>query len=125
MPEEPPDEPKRLHDVSAETGVEDEEPLSSFDRWVMPYLEDSALWPVLIVIIAHIVAFTAPVLLFAFRDRRFVGMAALLLMGFASVQAVRYDLGRRGRPAAITGLLTACWVLSSAAAYFASEWGLL
>ena len=60
---------------SDETGVDRR---NAVDRWVMPYITDSTLWPVLLVIMAHVVAFVAPVLLFAVRDRHYVAIATAL-----------------------------------------------
>jgi hypothetical protein len=48
---------------------DEDEPMPFVDRWLLPYVEDSALWPVLIVLLAHVAAFVTPVTLFAIRDR--------------------------------------------------------
>ena len=42
-----------------------DEPRDWVDRFILPFVRESTLWPVLIVLVAHVVAFVAPALLFA------------------------------------------------------------
>lgn len=94
-----------------------------FERWVLPYIEDSTLWPVLIVVLGHLVAFVAPVILMAVRDRWFPAIGALtgllLLTTFATIEEVR----GRGRPGAQTAILAVAWTLCAGGAFVADHYG--
>ncbi len=94
------------------------------DRFILVFVHESMLWPILVVIIGHVVVFTAPALLLALRDGRASAFAALLLLGFFSVQIVRFDLRRSGRLGALSALVTVVWVLSVALAWVAHETGI-
>ena len=93
-------------------------------RWVLPFVEDPLLWPVLLVVIGHAVALVTPVLLLAVRDRRIPAMGALALLVGLSVSVVSGDLRRRGRPAAPSVFVLVTWALSGAAAVAAHRYAL-
>lgn len=88
------------------------------DRWVMPYVEDSLLWPVLIVIVLHFVAFITPVLLMAIRDLRISALLAVAIMLYGTLRAITWDVRDRSGPGAITAILLITWVLSAIAAFY-------
>ena len=89
------------------------------DRAVLPFVFEPTLWPVLLVVIGHAVAFVTPALLWALRDGRPAAQAALLLLGLLTVRTLRFELGRQRRPGALTGIWGAIWLLSGALAVFA------
>jgi hypothetical protein len=95
------------------------------DRWVMPYVSDSTLWPVLIVVLAHIAAFIAPVVLFAVRDRHYPAMVAVLGTLYLTYGILRYDLRRFRRPATLSLLALITWITSLLAAYYGGAKGFL
>lgn len=96
-----------------------------FDRWIMPYFDDSTLWPVTIVVVAHVVAFVAPVLIFATRDGRLGAMLATAVLFVLSYSAARYEVQIHGRSGAILWTLVATWILSVLAAYYGARTGFL
>ncbi len=97
---------------------------SWFDTWIRPYVVESTLWPVLIVVLAHLAAFVAPIVLFAVRDRRIPSMAALAVLLVASGSAIGVDVSKR-RVGLITGLILAAWAMTGLFAYFAGRWHLI
>jgi len=103
----------------------DEDDRDGFERWVLPYVQESTLWPVLLVLLAHIVAFAAVAILFGVRDRAPVAILVIVLLAGASLRGVRYDWRRSGRPTALSGLLAVIWVMSFVAAYYGDHWRLL
>jgi hypothetical protein len=118
--------PKGLSPAKPADSGDDEHDGKSWDeRWLLPYVEDSTLWPVLLVLIAHFAAFVAPVLLMTVRDHRVSGVIAMLGLLFLSVQTIRYELGRRGKLGALTWVLLSTWALSVAAAVVAHRTGFL
>lgn len=97
---------------------------NGFDSWIRPYVVESTLWPVLIVVLASLAAFVAPVVLFALRDRRMASMAALAVLLVASGRAIGVDLAKR-RVGLISGLVLAAWSMTGLFAYFAGRWHLI
>jgi hypothetical protein len=92
------------------------------ERVVMPFVRESTLWPVLIVLVAHVALAIAMALLLALRDRRIASMAALAGLVGLTVAAVSKEL-RRGRPGVLCGLLLASWLLGAALATVADHYG--
>ena len=68
----------------------DDDAKSSAERWLLPYFEDSSLWPVLLVVVAALAAFLAPVLLMAARSLDLRALAATALAGFGTFRALRW-----------------------------------
>lgn len=68
---------------------------NGFDSWIRPYVVESTLWPLLIVVLASLAAFVAPVVLFALRDRHIPAMAALTALLVASGRAIGVDVAKR------------------------------
>ena len=94
------------------------------ERWLLPFVRDSTLWPVLLVVIAHAAAFLAPALLLALRDRRIPAQAALLLLAAFTVDSVWRELRRRGRVGALNGVVLCTWLLSVVLAVVADRYGI-
>lgn len=94
------------------------------DRWVLVFVREPTLWPVLLVVVAHAVAFLGPLLLHVFRDGGAFAAAVLALLAGLSVAGLAWEWRRRG-VGALTGLLAATWALSGAAALAADRFGYL
>jgi hypothetical protein len=92
------------------------------ERVVMPFLRESTLWPVLIVLVADVALAIAMVLLLALRDRRIASMGALAGLVGLTVAAVSKEL-RRGRPGVLCGLALVSWLLGAALAAVADHYG--
>ena len=97
---------------------------SRIDRWILVFVREPTLWPVLLVVIGHAVALMAPLLLWALRDGQRGPALTLLLLGAVSAAGVVWELRRRG-PGALTGLLASTWALSGAGALLANRYDLL
>ncbi len=109
----------------AEEAKAAEEHVSFADRWVLPYVEDSALWPVLIVVIAHVVVFIAPLLLYSVRDGHLLSVGVLAWLIFMSAQVVRDEVKRIGRFGTLGWLLVVTWLLSGIAAFYGARWDII
>jgi len=116
---------ERSHLREAEARVEEAEPTHFVDRWILPYVEDSSLWAVLFVLLAHIVAFIAPVVLFAWRDRNVGAMVVAVAMLYGSGLTVRWEYRRSGRPSTLSVLVAIVWVFGGLGAYFGDKHGFL
>jgi len=91
------------------------------ERVVMPFVRESTLWPVLIVLVAHVVLAIAMVLLLALRDHQIASMGALAGMVGLTVAAVSTEL-RRGRPGVLCVLVLVSWLLGAALAATADHY---
>ena len=93
------------------------------ERWILPFVYEPTLWPILLVLIGHAAAFGTPLLLLALRDRRPGALAALAAALFGTIQVARYEWRCRGRPAALWGVLGGTWLLAGALAVVADRYG--
>ncbi len=105
QPPEPDDEPRRLADH------------------LLEYVREPMLWPVLIVAVAIFVTLGTAVLLAGLFARNLFALAALLVLGAVSTDAVIRELRSRGF-GPVSGGLLALWGLSAACAVgvFAMGW---
>lgn len=94
------------------------------DRWILPFVREPTLWPVLLVLVAHVVVFLAPLLLLALRDGHGGARVTLAVTALASAWAAAGEWRRRGRPGALGALLGVLWILSGAGALLAHRAGL-
>lgn len=109
-----------LPEVVTASDPRGEEP-HGVDLWIMPYIRDSSLWPVLVVLMAHVVAFVTPVLLYAVRDARIGPIITMGVLSILTVNAFRWEVRTRGQFGAISWLIVVCWSASTIAGYFADR----
>jgi len=94
------------------------------DRFVLVFVRESTLWPILIVIVGHMVVFIAPVMLIAARELRPSALVAMAVLVWLSVNLVRYDRRRAGRLSQLTALALVVWTLSVVTAVAAHWYGI-
>jgi TRAP-type mannitol/chloroaromatic compound transport system permease large subunit len=92
---------------------------------VMRYFEDSALWPVLIVILAHIVALVGFIFLLAVRDRNFGAIGATGGLVYLSFVIMRWEWRETRRLRTLSITVVAIWILSGVAAYYGHKYHFL
>ncbi len=95
------------------------------EKWVLPFLDETSLWPVLIAVIGHIVALLTLVVLTAWRQPLPVGAFGVGLMLVISGRLAWTEISFYQRPGAMTGFIALCWALSIGGAVFAQHYGLL
>jgi hypothetical protein len=94
------------------------------ERYLMPFVREPTLWPVLIVLLAHAAAFIAPAMIFAWRDGGRGSAALLGVLVLLSAGVVVFEIRRWRRPAALTAVLVVTWALSVLLALLAARAGL-
>jgi hypothetical protein len=94
------------------------------DRWILPALRDTSLLPVVLVVAGHFVAFVAPVLIFAVRDRRIGAQMAVLALLFLTFGCVRFEIRRNGRPGLLSGWIGGAWLAALVVAWACSHYSL-
>ena len=92
---------------------------------VMRYFEDSALWPVLIVILAHIIAVVAFILLLSVRDRNFGTIGASGFLVYLTFVIMRWEWRERHALRTLSITLVIIWILSGVVAYYGHKFHFL
>lgn len=95
----------------AETGAGEPAGRDLVDRWARVFLEDSALWPVLVVVVGTFAAFGSALLVLAFEDRNLGALAAVALLVVLGAHGLVGALRRR-RLGAVGGIALAVAVSS-------------
>ena len=83
------------------------------------------LWALLLVVVTHFAAFIASVCLAALRTGHPLAVSISLLLVVGTGIGVRAEIRRKGKPAGLTWLLLATWLLSGGVAYLGDRFGLL
>jgi hypothetical protein len=92
-----------------------------FSRHIAVFIEDSALWPLLIIFVVHVALAGALVILTAVRGRSLPALAGLVLL-----LALCVDMVRRARqPWRVARWIATLWLLSGLTAAASSYLGLL
>ncbi len=104
----------------------DEEPKPNrIERWVMPYLRDSGLWPILFAFLGITATFLSVPLLYSVRDRNLVAMAGVaFLIGGPTAALIRYERRTTGRVGAVSKVLIGTWIAAAVLAGLAGAFDL-
>jgi len=94
------------------------------DRFILPFVREPTLWPVLIVLIAHAVAFIGPAMLFAARDGSRASWVVLALLAALSGLVIRFEWRRDQRLASLTGVTAVTWLGSAGFAWISGRTGI-
>lgn len=89
------------------------------ERFVLVFVRESTLWPVLLVLVGHAAAFLGMAMLLGLRDRRIAALLALALLAVGSLRAASVEIAALRRPGALTGLIASVWLSSAALAWLA------
>ena len=88
-------------------------------------MRELTLLPIVLVVVGHLVAFTAPTLIFALRDQRLGAQIALLGMLALTFECARFEWRRHGRPALLSAWIGGTWLASFAAAWACNRYSIL
>jgi hypothetical protein len=94
------------------------------DRWILPALRELTLLPLVLVVAGHVVAFAAPMLIFALRDRGIGAQMAVFGLVGLTFACVRFEVRRHGRPGLLSAWIGATWLAAIAAAWVCSRYSL-
>lgn len=94
------------------------------ERWVMPYVAESGLWPVLAALLGHVVLVIAPVLLGLWRGNPAMALP-LTVMIMISVWIIRTEWAGYGRPARASVVVGLTWCAAVVLAYVGDRTDLL
>ena len=94
------------------------------DRWILPALRDLALLPIVLVFVGHVIAFAAPALIFALRDRKIGAQIAVFALVALSFAGVRFEFRRHGRPGLLSGWIGGTWLAAIATSWVCSRYAI-
>jgi len=95
------------------------------DRFVLPYITDSSLWPVLFAILGHVGVVLAMPMLNVYRSGDLVSLGALILLGVGPCGAIlRWEWGETGKLGPLTRVVGLTWAMAFLLAYVANRYGL-
>ena len=94
------------------------------DRWILPALRDTSLLTIVLVVAGHFVAFGAPMLVLALRDRRIGAQMAVLGLMVLTFGCVRFEIRQYGRPGLVSGWIGGTWLVALGAGWVANHYSL-
>lgn len=92
------------------------------EQWVLPYVRDSGLWPVLVALLGHVIVVIAPLMLSLYRGF-LPSFLPLFFLTIFSGYCCFLDFQRRRRPGIVTALVGVVWALSAGLAWLAHTTG--
>jgi hypothetical protein len=115
----------RVGGKSRRTGANrgDATPPDRVERFILPFVREPTLWPVLLVVIGHAAAAIAPAMLLAVRDRNPTAWLALVVLAALSVSVPVYEVDRQRRPGALSAIVLVAWLLGAGLALVAHHYG--
>ena len=93
--------------------------------WILPYLDDSILWPVLFALLGHVLLIIVPFLLQVWRYANPGAGIILVILMFGSGHLVHMELQAIGKPRGLTAVLVLMWLAALPCAWFAETTGVL
>ena len=94
------------------------------DRWILYWVRESTLWPILLVLIGHAVAFVGPLMIWSVREGDVGSGVTLVALAVGTVLLMRVEIRARKRPGALAGLLLSTWALTGLCAWGAARSGI-
>jgi len=112
--------------VSGEPGEGRRRELSRWlDAIVLPFVREALLWPVLVVLVLHAVAFVVVLLVHGLRDGGGWSRIGLVVSVAVSLGALHLERAARGRFQVLSAIVLVSWLLSIASAWLAARHGWL
>ncbi len=96
---------------------------SRVERALAPFFRDMGLWPVTIVVVAHLVLAIAVLLLEIWRGPGDFAIAGLVVVALVSIAALGHDVARR-HFGALGATVLGSWLAGTLSAWAANHWGL-
>ena len=91
--------------------------------WILPYISEPTLWPVLFALLGHVVVIIAPMMLFVHRHNSVRSMILLSLLAVGSAALVRFEVKYRRLPGGVTLTVILTWLCSAGLAWISDYYG--
>ncbi len=115
----------------ASSSTADESPTSEtpfpdwVDRWVIPFMGESVMWPILVAVVGHLATLLALLLLVGWRKPVPFGLFGVGLALLVTARLAWVELGFYRRPRHLTGFLVGSWILAVGIAVVGARLGVL
>ena len=91
--------------------------------WILPYVEEATLWPVLFALLGHVAMLMAPMMLFVNRHGSVNSAVALIALALATAALIRFEVRYRRRPGGVTLSMVLTWGSAAAIAWLSDYYG--
>lgn len=95
------------------------------EQWILPYLREPSLWPVLIAVMGHVVVVVVALELDVWREGSIGSGITLAALIAATAGGCGFEVRRVGGPGALTYTLALTWAASVGGAWIAARTGVL
>ena len=95
------------------------------EQWVIPYVRDPVLWPVVIAVMGHVVVAVTALELAVWRVGSVGSGLIVLALAVGSIAATGFETRRFGRPGPVSLTLALSWAASIGFAWLAERTGIL
>lgn len=92
-------------------------------EWILPYVDDSLLWPVLFALLAHVAVVIVPLMTLVIRSQSPAAAAVLFMLAWLTVSLMAVEWRAIGRPGALTAVLGLTWGVCFPFAWYTADWG--
>ena len=96
-----------------------------FKNWVLPYVEESLLWPIFFAVWIHFVMALGVMMAMTIRDQPLLGGAVLFVILSGTGRAIWFEWQVRGRPGMIAVLLILTWICGALTGYWGAAYNLI
>jgi hypothetical protein len=93
------------------------------EQWVLPYVDDIALWPVLFALLGHVAVILVPLMVQVIRNQSLPALGVLGVLLWNTSLIVRMELRATGRPGRLTAAMVLTWVASLPLAWWTESTG--
>jgi hypothetical protein len=91
--------------------------------WILPYVDDFALWPVTLAVLGHFALVIGPLMLGVYRTGSVAAGIGMLIMLAGTAQVCRLEHQLRGRLGAMTVAMVLMWLSSVGLAVICEQTG--
>jgi hypothetical protein len=93
------------------------------EQWVLPYVDDIALWPVLVALLGHVAVILVPLMVQVIRNQSIPALGVLAMLAWNSWLVVRMELRAIGRAGRLTAAMLGTWTISLPLAWWTESIG--
>ena len=98
---------------------------SWFNKWVLPYVSESAMWPVLFALWAHAVMGLAVVVSLTLRANVFLGLAGMAILLSITGRAIWFEIEVLKRPGWLALFCLITWLAGILTGYWGTMYNII
>ena len=94
-------------------------------KWVIPYLKEELMWPVIFAVWSHFVMALAVVLAFGWRENVFLGAALAFLLLSGCGRLIWFELQVKRRPGWVFLFVLVTWASAILVGYLGAQYNII